>query len=217
MTTIRIGARYDGGARFFHWLFVLLFLAQVPAGIAMVVPAMIGDFPVLPGVEQTTVDAIYVFHKGLGAVLLVVVFARLLWRITHPAPPLPDTIPELERRIAGGTHAFMYVLMVVAVVTGYVHVIGLGFPIELLDALGVPPLIPRMEGIAVVSSFVHRFTVILLVGVVAIHVAEVLRHHWVLKDGILGRMWPPLGGGPTAPDQPGSGRTGTGVDPSPPR
>ena len=217
MTTIRIGARYDGGARFFHWLFVLLFLAQVPAGIAMVVPAMIGDFPVLPGVEQATVDAIYVFHKGLGAVLLVVVFARLLWRITHPAPPLPDTIPELERRIAGGTHAFMYVLMVVAVVTGYVHVIGLGFPIELLDALGIPPLIPRMEGIAVVSSFVHRFTVILLVGVVAIHVAEVLRHHWVLKDGILGRMWPPLGGGPTAPDQPGSGRTGTGVDPSPPR
>ena len=165
-------ARYDAGAQFFHWLFVLLFLAQVPAGIAMIVPAVIGDFAVLPGVEQRTVDAFYMFHKGLGAVLIVVVFARVLWRLTHPAPPLPDTIPELERRIAGWTHAFMYVLMVVAVVTGYVHVVGLGFPMELLDAIGVPPLIPRMERIAVVSSFVHRFTVFVLVGVVGVHVAR---------------------------------------------
>ena len=175
---------------------MLLDLAQVPAGIAMVVPAVIGDFPVLPGVEQATIDAIYIFHKGLGAVLLVVVFARVLWRLTHRPPPLPETIPELERRIAGQTHAFMYVLMVVAVVTGYVHVIGLGFPIELLDWVGVPPLIPRMERIAVISSFVHRFTVIILIGVIAVHVAEVLRHHLIVKDGILGRMWPPFGGGP---------------------
>ena len=192
--------RYSAGARFFHWLVVLLFAAQVPAGIAMVVPAAIGDFAVLPGVEQRTIDVIYIFHKGLGAVLIVVVFARLLWRMTHKPPPLPESIPELERRIAGATHAFMYVLMVVAVVTGYVHVVGLGFPIELLNALGVPPLIPRMERAAVVSSFVHRFTVVILVGVIAVHVAEVLRHHWVLRDGILGRMWPPLGGGDSSPE-----------------
>ena len=187
--------RYDGGARFFHWLVVLLFLAQIPAGILMIVPAVMGDFPVLPGVEQSTIDGFYVFHKGMGAVLLVVVLARLLWRLTHKAPPFPDTMPPLEKRIAGQTHAFMYVLMVVTAVTGYVHVIGLGFPIELLDAAGVPPLIPRMERLAVLSSFVHRFTVFVLVGVIAVHIAEVLRHHLVLKDGILGRMWPPFGGG----------------------
>ena len=186
--------RYSGGARFLHWLFVLLFLAQVPAGLAMVVPAVSGDFENLPGVEQGTVDAIYIFHKGLGAVLIVVVFVRVLWRLTHPAPPLPETIPALERRIAAQTHAFMYVLMVVAVVTGYLHVVGLGFPMELLNALGVPPLIPKMGRLAVASSFVHRFTVTVLIGVVGVHVAEVLRHHWVLKDGILGRMWPPFGG-----------------------
>jgi cytochrome b561 len=208
--------RYDAGARFFHWLFVLLFLAQVPAGISMVVPAVIGDFPVLPGVEQRTVDVIYIFHKGLGAVLLVVVFARLLWRLTHKAPPFPDTMPALEKRIARQTHAFMYVLMVVAVVTGYVHVVGLGFPMELLDYLGVPPLIPRMEGLAVASSFIHRFTVFVLTGVVGVHVAEVLRHHWVVKDGIMGRMWPPFGGGaqPPAPEEPARE---TAIGAAPPR
>lgn len=198
--------RYGAGFCFFHWLVVLLFLAQIPAGIAMVVPAMIGDFAALPGVEQSTIDTLYIFHKGLGAVLIVVILARVLWRLTHRAPPMPESIPPLERRIAGWTYAFMYVLMVVAAVSGYVHVIGLGFPIELLDALGVPPLIPRMERLAVISSFVHRFTVFILVGVVGVHVAEVLRHHWVVKDGILGRMWPPIGRGALSPAQPSSER-----------
>ena len=208
--------RYDGGARFLHWLVVLLFLAQIPAGIAMIVPAVMGDFPVLPGVEQKTVDAFYIFHKGMGAVLIVVVLARTLWRLTHKAPPFPDTMPPLEKKIARNAHAFMYVLMVVAVVTGYVHVVGLGFPMELLNYLGVPPLIPKMEKLAVASSFIHRFTVFVLTGFIAVHIGEVLRHHFVLKDGIMGRMWPPFGGGSEAPAAPAPQRERT-VEVAPPR
>ena len=203
--------RYDGGARFFHWLIVLLFLAQVPAGIAMVVPAMGPDyFENLPGVEQSTIDALYVFHKGLGAILLVVVFARLVWRLFHRPPPFLDTMAPLEQKLARWTHRGIYALMVVSVASGYTHVIGLGFPIELLDWMGVPPLLPKMPVIAVASSFIHRFTVFALTLTVGVHVAEVMRHHWVLKDGILGRMWPPFGGGgdfevpPTAPEREGA-------------
>jgi cytochrome b561 len=188
--------RYSGGARFFHWLFVLLFLAQVPAGIAMIVPAVGVDyFEILPGVEQHTIDVIYIFHKGLGAVLLVVVFLRVIWRLFHRPPPFPDTMPPLEQKIARQTHWALYFLMLLSAVTGYVHVIGLGFPIELMNALHIPTLLPKMPGIAVASSFLHRFTTIVLIGVVGVHVAEVLRHQWVEKDGIMGRMWPPFGGG----------------------
>jgi cytochrome b561 len=189
------GSRYDAGSRFFHWLVVLLFLAQIPAGIAMIVPADIGGFAALPGVEQSTIDSLYIFHKGLGAILIVVVFARIAWRITHRGPPMAESIPALERRIASVTYVFMHALMALVAVTGYVHVIGLGFPIELLDAAGVPPLLPRMERLAVISSFVHRFAIFVLVGLVGVHIAEVLRHHLVVEDGTLGRMWPPLGGG----------------------
>jgi cytochrome b561 len=195
MTSTMKAERYGAGARFFHWLFVLLLLAQVPAGIAMVVPAVNGDFENLPGVDQSTIDSLYVLHKGLGAVLLVVVLLRLVWRLTHKAPPLPASMPELERRLAGWTHAGLYFLMVLSAASGYVHVIGLGFPIEWANALGVPPLLPKMPGIAVASSFIHRFTNYFLIGFVGVHVAEVMRHHWVLGDGMLGRMWPPFGGG----------------------
>ncbi len=66
--------RFGAGARFFHWLVVLLLLVQIPAGIAMIAP----------GLEQGSIDVLFILHKGLGVVLLVVVAARVLWRPTGP-------------------------------------------------------------------------------------------------------------------------------------
>ena len=57
--------------------------------------------------------------------------------------------------------------------------IGDGFPIELLDWLGVPPLLSDMPAAASVASLVHRFAVFALVGLVAVHIAEALRHQLV--------------------------------------
>ena len=80
--------RFGVGARLLHWLVVLLLLVQIPAGIAMIAP----------GLEQGSIDRLFVLHKGLGVVLLVVVLSRVLWRLTHPAPPMSEAIPERERR-----------------------------------------------------------------------------------------------------------------------
>jgi len=173
--------------RLFHWLVVLLVLIQIPAGIAMTVSA--------PVLEQRTIDVLYIIHKGLGAVLLVVILLRVLWRLTHRSLPMPGHWPPLERRIASATHGFIYLLLVVVPVSGYVRVIADGFPIELLDWLGVPPLLPNMPAAVSVASLVHRFAAFVLVGLVAVHIAEVLRHQLVERDGEMARMWPPVGGG----------------------
>ena len=192
---------FGAGARLFHWLVVLLVLVQIPAGIAMIAPAL----------EQGSIDRLFVLHKGLGVVLLVVVLARVLWRLTHPAPPMSEAIPELERRIATTAHWVIYAVLVVIAGSGYVHVVGDGFPIEMMDALGLPTLLPLMPEVASWASLVHRFSTFLLIALVAVHVAEVLRHHLVLRDGTLSRMWPPLGGrsaGPPPKPSPGEGPDG---------
>ncbi len=169
---------------------MLLLLVQIPAGIAMIAPAL----------EQGSIDRIFVLHKGLGVVLLVVVTARVLWRLTHPAPPMSEAIPELERRIAIAMHGVIYAVLVVVAGSGYVHVVGGGFPIEMMDALGLPTMLPLMPEVASWASLVHRYSTFLLVALVAVHVAEVLRHHLVVQDGTLARMWPPLGGRKRGPD-----------------
>ena len=69
----------------------------------------------------------------------------------------------------------------------------------MMDALGLPTLLPLMPEVASWASLVHRFSTFLLVALVAVHVGEVMRHHLVVRDGTLERMWPPLGGGERQP------------------
>ena len=176
--------RYGTTARLFHWMVALMIVVQIPVGIAMT------SEPLLD-----LADPLFILHKATGAVLLVLVVLRVAWRATHPAPPFPDFMPPLEKRIAHATHIAIYVLLLVMVVSGYVRTVGDGFPIELLDLLGVPPLIPEMPALAAAMLVVHQFAVIGLVGLVAVHVSAVLRHRLIEGNPVLGRMWPPVGGG----------------------
>ena len=121
---------------------------------------------------------------------------------------MSEAIPELERRIATTVHWVIYAVLVVVAGSGYVHVLGGGSPIEMMDALGLPMLLPLMPEVASWASLVHRFSTFLLMALVAVHVAEVLRHHLVVRDETLSRMWPPLGAG--APDLPRKKARGRG-------
>lgn len=174
-------AGYGSVARLFHWVIGILVVVQIPAGIAMTSEPLLG-----------VADPLFILHKGMGSILFVLIVARALWRLTHRPPPFPDYMPGLEQRIAGATHVTIYVLLLAMVVSGYVRTIGDGFPIELLDALGIPPLIPLMPRVARVMLVVHQFTVVALVGLVAVHVSAVLRHQLIERNPVLRRMWPPF-------------------------
>jgi len=174
-------AGYGTGARLFHWVIAVMVLVQIPIGIAMLSEPL-----------SRFADPLFVMHKGGGAVLLVLVLARIGWRLTHRPPPFPDFVPARERPIAAATHVALYGLLLAMVVSGYVRTVGDGYPIELLDALGVPPLIPLMPHVATVALVVHQFAVIGLVALMAVHVSAVLRHHLIEGNAILSRMWPPF-------------------------
>lgn len=187
---------HDPVARWFHWSIALLVLVQIPAGIAMTSEGLTGS---------GLVDPLFILHKGSGAVLLVLVLARIAWRVTHPAPPFPDHMPLLEQRIAGLAHVGLYVLLVVQTVSGYVRTVADDYPIELLDRLGVPPLLPVMPDTAQLFLVVHQFSAYALTALIAVHVAAVMRHHLIEGDEILSRMWPPALGRRSAPEQRGDG------------
>ncbi len=174
--------RYGTIARLFHWIVAVLVILQIAAGVAMTSEPL-----------AAAADALFVYHKGMGSVLLLLVLARAIWRATHRPPPFPEYMSALEQQVAGRTHAAIYALLVVMTVSGYVRTVGDGFPIELLDVLGIPPLLPPMPRAAAVMLVVHQFAVLGLVALVAIHVAMVLRHHLIERNPVLARMWPPFG------------------------
>lgn len=172
---------YGTGARIFHWLVAVLVVVQIPAGVAMTSEPL-----------AAYADPLFILHKGLGAVLLVLVVGRIAWRLTHRPPPFPDFMPPRERTIAHRTHLAIYGLLLVMVVSGYVRTVGDGYPIELLDALGIPTLLPSMPSTAHAMLVVHQMAVFALVGLVAVHVGAVLMRHLIDGRPVLHRMWPPV-------------------------
>jgi cytochrome b561 len=171
--------RYTATAQLFHWVTALLVLVTIPAGLVMT--------ELEPGPAQ---NQLYILHKGIGATLILVVGLRLVWRLTHPAPPLEPFIKPWEARLAHTVHWLLYATLLVMVTSGYVATITGGFPIELLDALGVPPLLPENKPLSEVVFGVHHFGKNVLIGLLVLHIAGALRHAMIKQDGIFARMLP---------------------------
>lgn len=172
---------YGVVARGFHWITVLLVFTMIPVGLIMT-----QDLP------RTIQDPLFVLHKGLGPFVLLLVALRLVWRAFNPPPPLPGSVPDLQRRIAGAVHFALYGLLLIMGISGYVRVTAGGFPIESLNALGIPPLLAKDEPLAKIAASVHSLAAFGLIALIITHVTASAYHAILQKDGVLRRMWPPF-------------------------
>jgi len=185
---------YGTVARLFHWITAALVAVMIPAGIAMT----------SEGFESVR-DSLYILHKGTGSLLLVIVLVRFLWKIVLEGErPLPSRVPRMQRRMAAWTHWGLYALLLTMTLSGYVRTVGAGFPIELLDALGVPPLMGERPGLAATAAVVHKAGAYTITAVIALHIGAAMYHALIERDGVMGRMWPPwAGAGPSGVQRPG--------------
>jgi cytochrome b561 len=177
-------AAYGRVARTLHWVTAALLLVTIPAGLAMI--------RVAPGSTQ---DVLFLLHKNIGAILIVVVALRIVWRLTHPPAPLTG-IPRWQVVASAAVHGSIYLLLVFMVISGYLRTVAGGFPIELLNALGIPPLFDKSKPLEDAALAAHTTLIWPLLALIAAHVAAALHHRFVRRDHVLGRMWP-AGGRPT--------------------
>jgi cytochrome b561 len=176
-------APYKPAARALHWSVALLVIATIPVGALMVEP----------GWARPTQDAMFVFHKNAGVLILLLMILRLAYRAMNPPPPLPATVPPAQQKIAEIAHWALYVMVLVMAVSGYVRVAAGGFPLEVLDALGVPRLVPRSDTLAEAGKTVHAYARFVLAGLIVAHVGAAAYHGLVKRDGVFSRMWPGRG------------------------
>ena len=174
---------YSRPARWLHWSIALIILAMMPVGFLMV----------QQGLGRTLQNNLYLFHKNVGVLVLLLVIVRVVYRLRHAPPRLPRAIPAWQRRASAWSHGILYGLILMMPVSGYVRVRAGGFPIESLDAMGIGSMIPRSEAVAAVAKSVHYAGALALVAVLALHVAAALHHGLVKRDGVFERMWPRRG------------------------
>lgn len=175
--------RYTATARLLHWIVALMVLATIPIGTVMI----------QEGLARSTQDTLFILHKNGGVIILLLVLARIAWRAAHPPPPLPASVPAWQQAISRLVHVGLYAMLVFMAVTGYTRVAAGGFPIEMLDALGVPRLAPRSDSLAETAKALHHNGRLVLVALVLMHVGAALYHAILLRDGVFSRMWPPVG------------------------
>jgi len=171
---------YKAPARWLHWVVAILVFAMIPVGALMV----------QDGLGRSLQNGLFIFHKNTGVIVAILVAVRLIYRWRNPPPTLPRALPLWQRRIASLTHMILYTLIVVMPVSGYVRVRTGGFPIELLDALGIGTFLPKSDAIANAAKSLHYAGAWALATVIALHVGAALQHALIKRDGVFQRMWP---------------------------
>jgi cytochrome b561 len=166
-----------------HWTIAILIVGQWILGKVM---KNIAD-------QRLSFDLIQ-WHKSFGLLILALAVLRLVWRLLNPRPALPVEMSGLERQAAGWTHRSLYVLMILLPLSGWAIASAtvLEIPTFAFYLFVVPDLpMPRSDAAEALWTSVHQVLGWLLLVFVALHVAAALRHHFLLRDGILLRMLKP--------------------------
>ena len=170
---------YTSTAKFLHWLVAAFVFVQVSLGFWM-----IGIPKAPPGIRAYWFNV----HKSIGITLGLVILVRLLWRLTHRAPPLPGTVPAWQRVAAKTSHALLYVCMIVMPVSGYLGSSFTKYPIKYFGYT-LPHWGWEAPVLKELMSQVHFATVVIFVTLIVIHISAALKHLLVNRDGVFQRMW----------------------------
>ncbi|NBJ09547.1 cytochrome b [Microvirga arsenatis] len=168
--------RYGSIPLTLHWLSAGLILALIPMGFAM--QGATGDVRL----------GLYRAHAMAGGLTGLLTLMRLVWWVVFDRKPKASRgASALQRLLAKTVHAGLYGIVLVLALSGIGLVATSGLSAALLtgDASLIPAdlsdLPPRLA---------HGLMARLLVGLLILHVLGALYHHWIKRDGTLGRMLP---------------------------
>lgn len=131
---------------------------------------------------------LYALHKALGFSIFLMVAARLFLRLVDSRPTPPDGVSARDRSLARVAHVALYGLMILLPLTGFFYNSAAGFPLNWFGLAKIPALIEPNEAVQLWAGAAHYTLGLLLSVLVLLHVAAALRHHFLLRDGVLRRM-----------------------------
>jgi cytochrome b561 len=175
-----MNARYTNTAIGLHWLIALLLLGQFAFGLAL------EDIP-----RGTPERGYYVnLHKSTGILIGLLILVRIGWRLAHPAPPLPATMPPWQQRTAKLTHLALYACMVALPLSGYLASNFSKHGIKFFNLTRWAPWGPDDKALYAFFNQTHHLAALLLAVLVILHVLAVAKHMLFERDHLLLRMWP---------------------------
>lgn len=162
-------------------------------GIAIILMIAFGFF--MEDMPNEFKPTIYMVHKSTGLLILVLSIARLVWRLMHKVPALPEGMKKWEVMASKLTHYAFYIVMIGIPLSGWAMVSSApppyDRPIEWFGLFNWPALpITRAPETAGFFSETHEIIAIGTIALLVLHIGAALKHHFIQKDDILTRMIP---------------------------
>jgi len=171
--------RYSTGAMIFHWIIAI---------------AVIVTWRIVETAEHASkVDKGYWMdhHKALGITILVLTLGRLIWRLSHPVPPLASTVAKWQKILARSVHIIFYVLLIGLPIGGWLATSYFGRGVDMWGMFTVPA-IPVGNSPEMGKSIIgfHHTGGEILIYLIGLHILGALKHTFWDKDGTLFKMLP---------------------------
>ncbi len=171
-------SHYTATAVALHWVLAVAIIGSFSFGLYMT------DLPLSPQRLK-----LYNWHKWAGVTILALSALRLLWRLAHRPPP-DVAMPAWQSRAAHAAHFVLYLLFFAVPLSGWAYSSAAGFPIVWFGVLPLPDFVSPDKALAETLKEAHHLLAFALGLLVLLHAAAALKHHFVDRDGLLGRMWP---------------------------
>lgn len=172
--------RYSLGAMIFHWTIAV---------------AVIWNWRLAENADHAAdkaqAAAIMGDHKALGITILILSLGRLVWRLTHPVPPLPSDLKAWEAKLARAVHIIFYVLLIGLPIGGWLASSFYGQGVDVFGIFTLPALpVGENKGLGHTIFEAHATGGSIFIYLIGLHILGALKHTFFDKNGGIFRMLP---------------------------
>ena len=126
-------------------------------------------------------------HISFGMVLLVLILARLVWRLTQGSPPKGNDSPALNL-LAFLVQWGLIAAVLVLVITGPLMNWSIGQSIHVFNWFSLPSPLAAARSTRRTVQEIYSLAANLLIPLVALHVLGALKHLFIDRDGVMRRI-----------------------------
>jgi cytochrome b561 len=170
--------RYTSFAVLMHWAVAGLVFCQLGLG------SYLESLP--KGPDRS---AYFALHKSVGLTVFLLAALRLVWRATHPPPPLPASMPRWQGLLARGNHGLLYALIFLQPASGYLSSSFSGYRTSFFG-FPLPHWGWKEPFLNELFSDIHEASAITLAVLVGVHVLAAVAHAVRPGDPLFRRMLP---------------------------
>ena len=161
-----------------HWLIAIIVLILIALGLNMV------------DIERGTPERAFYYnlHKSFGVTLLLLMMARIYFRIKFKSPPLPSSVSIFQQTVARASHFIIYISLVLMPLSGLIASQFTKYGVKYFGLFTIPPLFSQNKFYYDLFQNLHKAFAIVIMVMVSIHIFAALKHIFVDKDNIFQRI-----------------------------